>query len=434
MNWTFKWALIIGGFNIEKAKKSYFDLKNNHTNPKSVAWDQFNYFYRENAFYQNFLETKNYKNSDSWEDIPTITKKDFPKDLSCILTNWKYKDIHFHSTSGSSGTPFIFAKNKFCHAMTWAHIDSKLSEHGIDVGSSLQARFYGIPLGRLKYYKERFKDFLARRVRYSVFDLSEKQLEKVILDFKKIPFEYVNGYTNSLVIVSKYLINKKMSLVDFCPTLKCVITTSEICDEIDRAIIERGFGVKVVNEYGAADSDLIAIEDIDGDFVLNEETLFVEILNEDNKPVDFGEEGRVVCTSLFNKVMPFIRYEIGDLAVLRDMVKNGNRVLEKVIGRTNDLIQLPSGKTAPGFTLYYVVKEFIEKGSDISEYLIRQTAIDFFIFEYVAPKPISESEERTLMKIFQEYLEFSVKVSVKEVLIIERTLAGKRKHFISEIQ
>jgi phenylacetate-CoA ligase len=433
MNWTFKWALIIGGFNIEKARKTYSDLKNNHTNPKSVAWDQFNYFYRENAFYKSFLETKNYKNSDSWEDIPTITKKDFPKDLSCILTNWNNKDIHFHSTSGSSGTPFIFAKNKFCHAMTWAHIDSKLSEHGIDVGSSLQARFYGIPLGVLKYYKERFKDFLARRVRYSVFDLSEKQLEKVILDFKKIPFEYVNGYTNSLVIVSKYLISKKISLVDICPTLKCVITTSEICDEIDKAIIEKGFGVKVVNEYGAADSDLIAIEDIDGDFVLNEETLFIEILNEDNKPAGIGEEGRVVCTSLYNKVMPFIRYEIGDLAVLRDMVKNGNRVLEKVIGRTNDLIQLPSGKTSPGFTLYYIVKEFIEKGSDISEYLIRQTKVDFFIFEYVAPEPISKIEERTLMKIFQEYLEFSVKVSAKKVLLIERTLAGKRKHFISEL-
>jgi len=433
MNWTFKLALIIGGFNIEKAKKTYSELNNKNKNPKSYALDQFHYFSRENEFYKNFLESKNYKISDSWEDIPTITKKDFPKDLSKVLTNWDYKDIHFHSTSGSSGTPFVFAKNKFCHAMTWAHIDSKLVEHGINIGSSLQARFYGIPLSGFKYYKERFKDFLARRIRYSVFDLSEEKLEKIILDFKNKRFEYVNGYTNSLVIVSKYLINKNISIVDFCPTLKCVITTSEICDEIDRTIIERGFGVKVINEYGAADSDLIAIEDIDGDFVLNEETLFVEILNEDNQSVNFGEEGRVVCTSLYNRVMPFIRYEIGDLAVLRSMHKNGNRVLEKVIGRTNDLIRLPSGKTSPGFTLYYVVKEFIEKGSVISEYLIRQTAIDFFIFEYVAPKPISESEERTLMKIFQEYLEFSVKVSANKVLSIERTLAGKRKHFISEI-
>jgi phenylacetate-CoA ligase len=433
MNWTFKFALIIGGFNIEKAKKTYSELNNKNKNPKSCALDQFHYFFGENEFYKNFLESKNYKISDSWEDIPTITKKDFPKDLSLVLTNWKYRDIHFHNTSGSSGTPFVFAKNKFCHAMTWAHIDSKLSEHGIDVGSSLQARFYGIPLGGFKYYKERFKDFLAKRVRYSVFDLSEKQLEKVILDFKKIPFEYVNGYTNSLVIVSKYLINKKISLVDFCPTLKCVITTSEICDEIDRAIIERGFGVKVVNEYGAADSDLIAIEDKDGDFVLNEETLFVEILNEDNKPVNHGEEGRVVCTSLFNKVMPFIRYELGDLAVLRDTVKNGNRVLGKVVGRTNDLIRLPSGKTAPGFTLYYVVKELIENGSVISEYVIRQRAVDLFIFEYVALALLTMEEEKRLLKAFQDYLEEGVKISAVKVLKIERTEAGKRKHFISEI-
>lgn len=433
MNWKFKWALIIGGFNIEKAKKAYTDLKKNYTNPKSAAWEQFHYFCRENAYYKNFLETKNYKNTDSWEDIPTITKKDFPKDLGCVLNNWKYRDIHFHSTSGSSGTPFVFAKNKLCHAMTWAHIDAKLLEHGIEIGHSLQARFYGISLGGFKYYKERFKDFLARRVRYSVFDLSEKQLENVILDFKNMPFEYVNGYTNSLVIVSKYLIKKKISLIDFCPTLKCVITTSEICDEIDREIIERGFGVKVVNEYGAADSDLIALEDVDGDFVLNEETLFVEILNKDNKPVNFGEEGRVVCTSLFNKVMPFIRYELGDLAVLRDTVKNGNRVLEKVVGRTNDLIRLPSGKTSPGFTLYYVIKELIERGSFISEYVIRQKALDLFVFEYVSIDLLTNEEEKILIKAFQDYLEEGVNVITVKVLKIERTEAGKRKHFISEI-
>ena len=433
MNWNFKLALIIGGFNIEKAKKTYSELSYKNPNPQTCAFDQFHYFLRENEFYKNFLDSKHYKISASWEDIPTITKKDFPKDLSFVLTNWKYSDIHFHSTSGSSGTPFVFAKNKFCHAMTWAHIDSKLSGLGIEMGSSLQARFYGIPLGGFKYYKERLKDLLAKRVRYSVFDLSEKKLEKVIIDFKKKPFEYVNGYTNSLVIVSKYLINKKISLVDFCPTLKCVITTSEICDEIDRAIIEKGFGVKVVNEYGAADSDLIAIEDIDGDFVLNEETLFVEILNEDNKPVDFGEEGRVVCTSLFNKVMPFIRYELGDLAILRDTTKNGRRVLEKVVGRTNDLIRLPSGKTSPGFTLYYVIKELIERGSVISEYVIRQRALDFFLFEYVALALLTKEEEKRLLKAFQDYLEDGVKITAVKVLKIERTEAGKRKHFISEI-
>ena len=42
----------------------------------------------------------------------------------------------------------------------------------------------------------------------------------------------------------------------------------------------------------------------------------MEILDENNQPVPYGKEGKVVITSLYNKAHPFIRYEIGDVGIL----------------------------------------------------------------------------------------------------------------------
>ena len=92
----------------------------------------------------------------------------------------------------------------------------------------------------------------------------------VVLDeFRIKKFEYINGYTSSLVIFAKFLIERNIALKDICPSIKVVFPTSEVVDDIDRKTMERGFGVNVRNEYGAAELDILAFEDEDGDFVLN---------------------------------------------------------------------------------------------------------------------------------------------------------------------
>jgi phenylacetate-CoA ligase len=433
MNWRFKYSLKLNGFPINEARREYAQINSNELNSNQRAFERFKHFEQKNPLYQSFLKSKGIDNIQKWDDIPIIQKKDFQVNIEQIIGASSLKNLHVHSTSGSTGTPFYFVKNKFCHAMTWAHTDAKLLEHGIEIGSSLQARFYGIPLGGLKYYKERFKDFLGARVRYPVFDLSDENLLKILQDFRSKNFEYINGYTSSLVIFAKFLIARNIVLKEVCPTLRLVMPTSEVCDDIDRKNLEKGFGVKVVNEYGAAELDVIAMEDIDGVFVLNEETLFVEVLNDENIPVKPGEEGKLIITALYNEAMPFIRYEIGDRAVLSERVKNGCRVLEKVIGRTNDIIKLPSGKVSPGLTFYYISKKLLEKGGKIKEFIIRQTALDRFVLEYVADSEMSVSDKENVNKALELYLEPGLKVDFIKQQRIERTRAGKLKHFFSEI-
>ncbi len=432
MNWLFRYSLKLNGFPIDKAQLEYFKIIHGNIPAQERAYSQFLKFQSSHPFYHRFLKSKQAHIS-NWLDIPVINKSDFQVDIHEIIPNGQLRDLHVHNTSGSTGTPFYFAKNKFCHAMTWAHTDAKLLEHGLQLGGSLQARFYGIPLGGMKYYKERLKDKLSARVRYPVFDLSDERLSAVLEDFKRKPFIYINGYTSSLVVFAKFLIGQGITLKEICPTLQCVMPTSEVCDDIDRKNLEKGFGVKVINEYGAAELDVIGFEDSDGDFVLNEETLFVEVLDDNNLPVEPGIEGKVVITSLYNEVMPFIRYEIGDRAILKDKIKNGRRVLDRVLGRTNDIIKLPSGKISPGLTFYYISKKLLEEGGRIKEFVIRQTKLNEFVLEYVSIVEMTEEEKQNVMKAMELYLESGLMVRFLRTDKIERTAAGKLKHFFSEL-
>jgi phenylacetate-CoA ligase len=131
--------------------------------------------------------------------------------------------------------------------------------------------------------------------------------------------------------------------------------------------------------------------------------------------------------------MPFIRYELGDRAILSNKVKNGRRILEKVSGRINDVIKLPSGKVSPGLTFYYISKKLLEDGGKIKEFIIRQKELDHFLIEYTSDQEISQAEIENCRKAMDIYLESNLKLEFQKVTQIERGKTGKLKHFFSEL-
>ena len=303
--------------------------------------------------------------------------------------------------------------------------------YGIDFNHSYQARFYGIPLDFFGYQKERFKDFLSRRFRFPVFDLSDKVLEKFLQKFKTKKFDYLNGYTSSIVLFAKYLEQKNTILKDICPTLKACFVTSEMLFESDKKLLEKQFGVPIINEYGASELDLIAFENPKGEWQVNAETLFVEILDENNNVLPYGEEGRIVITSLFNKANPFIRYEIGDIGILDEKSTLKKPILKKLIGRTNDIAILPSGKKSPGLTFYYVTKSIIEDDGNVKEFIIKQTLLDTFEIEYVSEKELDLEQIQKIKEAIDLYLEPNLNFGFVKKTVLQRNKNGKLKQFQS---
>ena len=235
-----------------------------------------------------------------------------------------------------------------------------------------------------------------------------------------------------MLLFAKYLISKNIKLKsDICRSLKICIATSEQCTDEDKLLLEKAFGIKVIREYGVSESDFIAISDKNDRWIISDELVYVEIVDENNRPLEDGKVGKIIITSLFNKAMPFIRYEVGDWGSIKR--KDDERYSELVTlnGRLNDIAYLPSGKTVPGFTLYYVSRQILEESGVLKEYTIKQTSTNTFLFEVVTTEPLLERHIELIKNTMYQYLEPGITVDIKRVDKIERQASGKLKHFHS---
>ena len=430
----FDLSLKLNGFPIKEAKTELSKIVNLSEEEysfflKTKKKEIVDFHLKNNSFYQELVGNKT---DLKWEDLPILNKQNLQKPLEQRLSKgYTLKNIYLNKTSGSSGTPFVFAKDKYSHALTWASNIMRFGWFDINFNHSYQARFYGIPMDFIGYQKERFKDFLSGRFRFPVFDLSDEILEKFLQKFKTKKFDYINGYTSSIVLFAKYLEKKNIILKEVCPTLKACFVTSEMLFESDKKLLEKQFAIPIINEYGASELDLIAFENPQGEWQVNAETLFVEILDENNIVLPFGEEGRIVITSLFNKANPFIRYEIGDIGILDEKSTPQKPILKKLIGRTNDVAILPSGKKSPGLTFYYVTKSIIEDDGNVKEFIIKQTQLDTFEIQYVSEIELNTEQIEKIKSAIDLYLEPNLNFSFTRKMVLERTNRGKLKQFKS---
>lgn len=431
MNW-FSLSLQLNRFPINRAKtaleeiqaipeedyKAYVERKR-----KEIV----NYHLHHNKFYRSFFENREFT---TWNAVPVMTKADLQRPIEERFSKgYHSKNVYVGKTSGSSGHPFIFAKDRYCHALSWAEFNDRYRWYGIDLDRSVQARFYGIPLDRFGYFKERLKDRFGFRYRFPIFDLSDSKMEEFLRDFQKKKFDYINGYTSSIVLFAKFLEKRKITLKDLCPQLKLCIVTSEMFFPEDKKLLENQFGVPVVNEYGASELGLLAFQNPQGEWVLNSETMFVEVVDDKGKVLPYGQEGRIVITSFYNKAQPFIRYDIGDTGTLSEKSTLKKPILKKLLGRTNDVAILPSGKIVPGLTFYYVTKSVIENDGQIKEFIVQQIAPGSFRIIYVSENELLPDKKNKIRAAMGTYLEEGLDLKFQHKKTLNRSKRGKLKQF-----
>ena len=431
MNW-FSLSLQLNRFPIKRAKNSLEEIKAVPEEEYAAYVDAkkqeiVRYHLQKNDFYRSFFGSKDFS---SWDEVPVMKKADLQRPLEERFSKgFNSKNVYIGKTSGSSGHPFIFAKDRFCHALSWAEFNDRYRWYGIDLDRSVQARFYGIPLDKFGYFRERLKDRFGFRYRFPIFNLSEEKMEEFLQDFQKKKFNYINGYTSSIVLFAKFLQKKNIILKEICPQLRLCIVTSEMFFKEDKELLEKQFGVAVVNEYGASELGLLAFQNKNGEWVLNSETMFVEVVDENGRALPNGEQGRIVITSLFNKAHPFIRYDIGDSGILSKNSSAKKPILEQLLGRTNDVAVLPSGKVVPGLTFYYVTKSIIEDEGLIKEFVVQQTEKGSFRIIYVSEKALSAEKRKKILAAMVTYLEEGLKVEFEHKKILKRSQRGKLKQF-----
>ncbi|MFY1683735.1 phenylacetate--CoA ligase family protein [Micromonospora sp. WMMD730] len=129
--------------------------------------------------------------------------------------------------------------------------------------------------------------------------------------------------------------------------LKLVMTDSELLtDEVAAQFTER-FGVPVYDEYSAYEVLTVSSGCAAGAMHVDEDRVWLEIVDEAGTPVPEGVTGSVVVTHFRERAMPLPRYQLGDRAhVLPAGCPCGSRFrrMRLVDGRTNDFVTLPGGR------------------------------------------------------------------------------------------
>lgn len=423
----FNTILKLSGFSVEEAKSFFKEAFKTDKElwHKEKIWEIFKFHYNNNDFYRKFAG----KEFSEWNDIPVIHPQDLKGDhLSKIPANLNRKNLYISSTSGSTGNPLIFIRDPLSHALVWEQVRVYYEQAGVSLDAR-QARMFGMSKKFPNILKVRLKDMLSNRYRFNIFDLSDVALSEWEKSFRKGKFEYLYGYTNSLVVFAKYFISKNYTLKSIAPSLISCIVTSEVCTDKDADTLSKGFGIPIFNEYGSSELGIMGFKEKNW-WTTSESLLYYEVLDENNKVLPDGETGLLTCTSLFNKATPFIRYQLGDLASIRKT--DGQTKIIELSGRLNDLAVLPSGKKIPGFSFYFVELNNMELFRGIKEFLFRQSP-DGFTFEYVADKPLNDEDFNKIRKSVTLHFKEELKLTAVKLDKLERGKNGKFKHFISSM-
>jgi phenylacetate-CoA ligase len=155
---------------------------------------------------------------------------------------------------------------------------------------------------------------------------------------------------------------------------------------------------------------------------------YAEVVDDDGRPVEPGREGRIIITDLGNRLMPFIRYDLGDRGSLAPGVcpcGRGLPLLRSLSGRSVERLILPSGKRLAASVLAWALGGLQDL---MWEFQFRQTAFDQ-LEVFVVPNPgvgFGASEEEAIIRALRDLLGEPMVISVRLVDLIPRDPSGKR--------
>jgi len=380
--------------------------------------------YQNSAYYKNVFDKAGVHPSDihSLTDIskfPSITKSDLIQHNKEIHTTntVKYSKLFKANTSGSTGQSLHFLRDEYTDSFNRASIFRGYSWYHVNPWE-YNIYFWGFNFSILRKIKTILMDALVNRFR--LFSYLEKDFFTMIRHLKKA--KYISGYSSMIYQTAK-LINEKQYPKP--KNLKMVKGTSEKIYESYQEEIHKAFGLKMISEYGAAETGIIAFECPYGKMHLNIEGVVVET----------NDESEIIVTNLITKSFPVIRYKLGDYVKLD--VNNSkcncglnHPILEEVTGRIGDII-FGKKNIYPSLYFYYIFKNLDKEQKITLTYQIFQEEKGKLIFAIKEPMNEIQIEKlkNEIIKYFNDDMIFEIKPN--EPIIFGRTT--KMKSFISKI-
>lgn len=347
--------------------------------------------------------------------IPILTKEELITYSTEIHTKIQYKKKFLATTSGTSGQSLKFFRDENADSFNRAAIQRGYSWYTINPWDR-NGYFWGFSFSFTDKIKNKLLDTLQNRFR--IFSFEEKSLKKFIKKTQKA--KYIHGYS-SMIYQTAVLLNK----LDLPKpkNIKMVKGTSEKIFDNYQNEIKKAFGVKIISEYGATESGIIAFECKEGNMHINMEGVLVEEI-----------DNEILVTNLQMKSFPIIRYKLGDYVSLAPRNKKclcgkEHLIIDEVTGRIGESIYGFKNRY-PSLYFYYIFKNLLKNEKLYLNYQVLQNEKGILVF--LIEQELTYNNEEKLKSEIDKYfnLDVSYKIKPNSKLITSR---GKLKNFISTI-
>ena len=352
----------------------------------NYAYDFVPYYHRK--FRDLGLKPRDIKTKSDLNKLPVLSKTEIRENVDEMISVEYNKDnLRMLSTSGSTGKPlFLYVSGRENEFRKAKHLRANFG-----AGQMPRDRWITIiaphHFNKASSFQQAVRLFTPTPI--SVFKCPSDQISLI----KKYKPDILDGYSSSLFVLAKELEKTGDKIRP-----KSIIGGAELIDSYSRGYIEKMFDSKFHDQYSSVELERMSWQcQMRDQYHIDADAVVMQFLDKNGDEVSPGERGEIVCTSLFNYAMPFIRYAIGDVGVPSDELCACGRnlpLMKTVEGRKDSLLCLPNGRsmTPRTFTIamnmfkfYNLIDQFrvIQKKSDFFEFniVLKKGTIDEVLFE-----------------------------------------------------
>lgn len=355
------------------------------------------------------------------ERLPILRKADVRAHLDALLArDAERAQARIGHTGGSTGQPLAFWYDDAKHELMRAGMMRGYMMSGWRPGQKI-LNFWGarqdVAAGGV--FGAGLFDFIAAEKTIAAWQYSEADLHAWANFIRRYRPTLLQGYASALDEIARYVLHQRLRMPD---SLIGIYSTAEMLDDNQRARMQQAFGCKVYNQYGSREVPNIAWECRHGRMHVCADLVWLE-----SSAID-GEE-RLLVTSLTNRQMPFIRYDIGDSGrLLDDECPCGSPfpLMEMGLCRRNDLIRTRDGKRI--HPAYF--NRLLYGRTEIRQYQWLQRDLDRLELDIVAADALPPATVAELARRIREDIDPAMTLHVNTVADIPRTLSGKHRYVI----
>ena len=382
-------------------------------------------YYRELMQSAGYNPVKDYKGPGDLSFFPITTKEDLKRQnvASLVRAGTDLSRYFSDATSGSTGIPFRVYRAPYERSLQIAKWLRVLFLNGYSVRDKVMSLTSPARMGEGRSILQKFGIFPRLPVNYQ---LSPATWVDTLLAYKP---DVIYGPRSGLDLMAIELKERGIT----AERIKLLIPAGETIYKGTRSAFRQHFGVELTEFYGSVEMGTMAHETPARDGMhLFEDLTYFEFVDGDGNPAPPGQPARIVVTDLMGKLMPFIRFDQGDLGVYKELEDPNGKVvrrLQRILGREDDLILLPDGSRR----IFNRFMNIMDEYPRVRQFRVVQKSLDLFHVLAVADEAYLKSIHTDLTIRLKRDWPPQVHFEVIPVERIEPDPSGKTRSFISEV-